>query len=222
MRLLDLFCGAGGAAMGYSRAGFDEIVGIDINPQPNYPFHFVRGDALRPPVRLEDFDLIHASPPCQHYSTATADPSLHPDLVADVRLLLKHYPSVIENVIGAPLRPDVKLCGSMFGLEIRRHRIFELGEWFLFGAETCRRRCLDMEPWEVSGHAGGHRQAWEVNPQKTVRQHKKFRDTAHAKELMGMPWAQTTREVVEAIPPAYTEYIGRQFLDQQARSLPSA
>jgi DNA (cytosine-5)-methyltransferase 1 len=129
MRLLDLFCGAGGAAVGYSQAVFTEIVGVDIEPQPNYPFTFVQGDALEPPVRLEDFDLIHASPPCQRYSRATPHRTRgnHPDLVDPIRRLLvaSGIPYVIENVEFAPLPAAAKVCGSYFGLPIQRHRLFE-------------------------------------------------------------------------------------------------
>jgi site-specific DNA-cytosine methylase len=133
-RLLDLFCGAGGAAMGYSRAGF-EVVGVDIEPQPNYPFEFVQGDALEVlwghgywgvPA---DFDAIHASPPCQHYANVTrwrGDQADHPDLIAPVRDLLEQtgLPYVIENVRTAELRSCFLLCGSHFLLPIRRHRYF--------------------------------------------------------------------------------------------------
>ena len=113
MRLLDLFCGAGGAAMGYHRAGF-EVVGIDIAPQPNYPFEFVQADAMEFP--LDGFDAIHASPPCQAY-TALAT-GKHPRLIEPMRerLASSGVPWVIENVVGAPLRQPVLLCGSMFGL----------------------------------------------------------------------------------------------------------
>jgi len=199
--------------MGYHQAGFDEIVGVDIIPQPNYPFTFIQGDALEPPVRLEDFDLIHASPPCQAYSIATADHSLHPDLVAPTRQLLNGYTFVIENVMGAPIRPDVKLCGSMFNLEIRRHRLFEIEGWFVWGPPDCsRRHNWPNGPWEVNGNAGGHNQGWIVDPDRNAHLHKKYRDLAHARELMEMPWAAHNREVTEATPPAYTKFIGEQFL----------
>ena len=149
-RLLDLFCGAGGAAMGYHRAGF-EVVGVDISPQPNYPFEFYQLDATAlvqdvdnkcwhesqtkttlPGASyacLGNFDAIHASPPCQRYTTLVAQAGTfgdYPDLVEPIREILKAsgLPYVIENVPGAPIE-GVLLCGSMFGLKVIRHRVFE-------------------------------------------------------------------------------------------------
>ena len=127
-RLLDLFCGAGGAAMGYHRAGF-EVVGVDIKPQPHFPFEFHQVDALT--YTLDGFDAYHASPPCQRYSCAVNlhnNRDSHPDLIDIVRNILlktgKHY--VIENVPGSPLINPTQLCGSAFGLRVRRHRLFEI------------------------------------------------------------------------------------------------
>ena len=217
MRLLDLFCGAGGAAMGYHQAGFDDIVGVDIVPQPNYPFEFVLGDALDPMACYggERFDLIHASPPCQAYSTATPSGNSHPELIEPTRRLLESTgrPYVIENVIGAPIRPDLKLCGSMFGLEVQRHRLFEFGEWFIWNPPTCDHKWKDGRPWSVVGNAGG-RKPWHQRTQKSLTHSFKYKDLEHARDLMGMPWVQTTREVTEAIPRAYTKFIGEQFLAQ--------
>jgi len=211
-RLLDLFCCEGGAAMGYQRAGFD-VVGVDITPQRRYPFPMIVADALRPPVRLEDFDAIHASPPCQRYSTATnatGDPDDWPDLVEPVRQMLEDSgrPYVIENVAGAPLRPDLTLCGSMFGARYRRHRVFELGRWTIWGAPTCRhadqRRGGPIV--DVTGNAGGPNQT--PRPGFPIKYH----DADHARHVMGMPWA-SRHGCVEAIPPAYTAFIGAQLLE---------
>ncbi len=204
MRLLDLFCGAGGAAVGYQRAGFDDIVGVDIVPQPNYPFTFIQADALHPPVDLKRFDLVHASPPCQAYSTASANGKEYPDLVAQTQDLVAGSPHVIENVPGAPIEKDLVLCGSMFGMEIRRHRKFELS-WFVWNPPVCSHEWKAGRPWEVAGHPAGR------NRTTTVKHHKYY-DTDHARQLMEMPWAAHWTEVVEAIPPAYTKYIGERFL----------
>lgn len=213
-RLLDLFCGAGGAAVGYHRAGFD-VVGVDLDDRQLevYPFDCVKGDALNPPVDLSQFDAIHASPPCQRYSPATAttgDPSSHPDLVEPVRQLLaaSGLPTIMENVPVAPMRRDVTLCGSSFGLRVRRHRAFECGRWFAWGAPPCRhahqRKAGPVV--DVTGNAGGRNQ--KLRDGFPI----KYMDEAHAREVMGMPWA-TRHGCVEAIPPAYTEWLGEQLLE---------
>jgi DNA (cytosine-5)-methyltransferase 1 len=210
VKLLDLFCGAGGAAMGYHRAGF-EVVGVDIKPQPHFPFRFIQADALRPPVRLEDFDVIHASPPCQFYSTTK---SLHraeyPDLVGRVRDLLRATgrPYVIENVPGAPLLQQASfavtdasraaLCGSSFGLPIWRHRWFE-SNIPLIGV-ACRHDLAPL-PIDVTGTGGpGGR-------------HRKPASLDEARRALGIDW-MTRPELSEAIPPAYTEWIGTQIREQ--------
>ena len=213
MRLLDLFCGAGGAAMGYHQAGFTDIVGVDIVPQSNYPFTFIQGDALEPPVRLEDFDLIHASPPCQRFSTHTPKENkhLHPDFVAATRELLGGKPHVIENVRAAGLAGQIMLCGSMFGMQIQRHRYFETYDLPLMFGQACDHSKWEMDsPYTVTGNADG-----SAYDRRDSGKYIGFRDTAHARDLMEMLWAKTTREVTEAIPPAYTKYIGEQFLAQQ-------
>ena len=118
--LLDLFSGGGGAAMGYHRAGF-EVVGVDIEPQPNYPFEFIREDAMSFP--LEGYDAIHASPPCQRWTrgqNARGQADKHPDLLTPIRQRLQETetPWVIENVPGAPMRDPLMLCGTMFGMKL--------------------------------------------------------------------------------------------------------
>ena len=145
MRLLDLYCGVGGAAVGYHRAGFDEVVGVDIVPQPDYPFELHVGSALDFLVEHgAEFDAIHASPPCQAASGPTRGTNRqrnvtasrkHPQHIPAVRALLAlaGQPSVIENVQGALLRRDLTLCGEMFGLPVLRHRYFELGGWKMAG-----------------------------------------------------------------------------------------
>lgn len=207
-RLLDLFCGAGGAAMGYSRAGF-EVVGVDINPQPNYPFEFIQGDALDPAWvsysdRGEVFDAIHASPPCQRYSSmSNCRPGLsetYPDLVGPVRGLLEAtgLPYVIENVPRSPVRPDLILCGCMFGMRSRRPRWFESN----IG--------LGVAPLHSHGSPA-------FNPQN-VKGRKRIREEFGAgdpdkmwRKDVGVEW-MTRAEGRESIPPAYTEFIGTQLL----------
>ena len=197
-RLLDLFCGAGGSAMGYHRAGF-EVVGVDIKPQPRFPFEFHLGDALEYP--LEGFDAIHASPPCQRYSVlAKAHRNRgrqYPDLLGATRGRLEQTEAiwVLENVPGAPMRVDLVLCGSMFGMRVRRHRWFELSLPISTLPPPCDH---SKRPVVVSGnnHSGGF-------------------TAVEIMEAMEMPWAKTRYEVRQAIPPAYTEWIGHQLLEAQ-------
>jgi len=210
VRLLDLFCGAGGAAVGYHRAGFDEIVGVDIMPQPNYPFEFIQADLTTDdPVDPEFFDLIHASPPCQAFSTATRQPDTHPDLIATTRAMLTEYgmPYVIENVVGAPLRGYLMLCGSMFGLQVQRHRYFEISpDMALWSPGGCVHEWKEGRPWTVSGDMKG-----------TIddRFDHSFKPSlVRIPGLMGLPEGWSAYEYAQSIPPAYTEWIGQQFLAQ--------
>lgn len=227
MKLLDLFCGAGGAAMGYSRAGFDEIVGVDIKPQKNYPFEFVRVDALEYLAEHgQEFDAIHASPPCQGYSIMRNLPWLrdkeYPLLIDPVRELLEATgrPWVIENVMGAHL-PAGWLCGTMFGLSFYRHISFETN-WFWMQPGHAKHEQIikpgrnlgerahdivfspaglatkrSLASWQGNAAQGvgiGHAAGWRV-----------------AAEAMGIDWMKR-EELTQAIPPAYTEYIGRVWL----------
>lgn len=210
MRLLDLFCCEGGAAVGYHRAGFD-VVGVDIEPQPNYPFPMVVADALDPPFDLADFDAIHASPPCQGYSTITPDPDRHPRLIGPVREMLRASgrPYVIENVEGARrhLIEPLKLCGSSFGLPVRRHRYFE-SNVFLWSMP-----CRHPDQGRPVGVYGDHPQDdFEYLRPDGTRRGAKANSVDHAREAMGMPWA-SWNGCREAIPPAYTEWIGAQLVE---------
>lgn len=216
-RLLDLFCGAGGAAMGYYDAGFD-VVGVDIVEQPRYPFEFVQNDALEVLRWLPGTGVraIHASPPCQHYSdTRHLHDREHPDLVADVRTMLRStgLPYVIENVDGAPLdrqasfdRPDsvgVRLCGSSFGLPIWRHRWFESNVPML--GLPCDHASVP-EPLDVTG--GGP--SVQKRTDGVGGRSRKPRTLADARAAMGIDW-MARRELNEAIPPAYTMFLGEQL-----------
>lgn len=198
--MLDLFCGAGGAAMGYYRAGFD-VVGVDIDPMPNYPFEFIQADALT--FEISGFDAVHASPPCQHYSYMSACrdglAAEYPDLVVPTRkrLVSSGLPYVIENVPGSPLVDPIILCGQMFGLELYRHRLFE---------SSVELSVPEHQPHVKPASKAGH---WKPGTVISVAGH--CSPMALAREAMGIDW-MTRDELVEAIPPAYTEFIGEQLI----------
>lgn len=211
-RLLDLFCGAGGAAMGYHRAGFD-VVGVDHRPQPRFPFAFVRADALEYlAVRGREYDVIHASPPCQAYSATRHLPNArgdHQDLVGPMRdlLLATGRPWLIENVPGAPLRPpSVMLCGLSFGLRVFRHRWFESSTLLLVPAHPRHgKRRIGVGGFVcVVGNGGG----WLERRRYVPADH---RNKTAWSLAMGIGW-MTRDELAQSIPPAYTEYLGRQLL----------
>ncbi len=198
---LDLFCCAGGAGMGLFRSGFD-VVGVDIQPRPQYPFRFVQGDATRPPFRLSDFDFIWASPPCQQFSkTKSIHGKEHPDLIATTRDLLAGHPfTVIENVPGAPLRAPVMLCGTMFGLKVIRHRHFECS--FPVLTPECGRH----------GSTNAHR-GYSTGAEFVCVAGNNYRRVEGAK-AMGIDWITSRHELSQAVPPAYSEFIGRAALAQ--------
>lgn len=215
MKLLDLFCGAGGAAVGYHRAGFDEIVGIDIDNQRHYPFEFHQRDVMTVlTAYLREFDMIHASPPCQAYSvTRHSHKKAHPDLLPFVRemLVASGVPYVIENVVGAPMPDAFTLCGSSFGLSayddkseqtlwLKRHRLFEAS--FAVPAVDCQ--CRGKKIGGVYGGGPSNRNpSWKrggYTPPLPVQ-----------KELMGIDW-MPGKPLKQAIPPAYTEHIGKAFI----------
>ena len=203
--------------MGYHRAGF-EVVGVDIKPQPHYPFEFHQYDALTflflaptPHLRRGPFDAVHASPPCQAYSVATAnqDRSVYPDLLADTRRLLEQTgrPWVIENVPGAPMRADYRLCGCMFGLPLlQRARLFETS-WHGFALTY---KCRHVEPaLSVTGQGVGGGNGQRDRLREYLGRNVNSQDERAA---MGIAW-MTREEYTEAIPPAYTEFIGKQLLE---------
>lgn len=204
-RLLDLFCGAGGATRGYQRAGF-YVVGVDIKMQPRYcGDEFIQADAMTFP--LGGYDAIHASPPCQRFSVMRVLPhaKAHPDLIEPIRarLVAVGVPWVIENVPGAPLRNPITLCGSMFGLRsspkryLRRHRLFEMSLAPLI-VPQCQHR---GEAVGVYGHGSA---GWLGQRMRTAK-------ADEARVLMDMEWA-TRDGMSQAIPPAYTEWIGKELL----------
>jgi DNA (cytosine-5)-methyltransferase 1 len=193
--------------MGYHRAGFD-VVGVDIKPQPHYPFDFVQADALTYP--LDGFDAIHASPPCQAYSGATlvhgaAVVASHPRLIQPMRdaLTAAGVPYVIENVARAKAHMvnPLMLCGSMFGLEVRRHRLFEgaVPYWPPFSCDH------SVAAVPVYGHTGAGAN------RNRERERGRTNGIADWRRAMGIDW-MTVNEIAEAIPPAYTEWIGAQLL----------
>lgn len=204
-RLLDLFCCAGGAGMGYYRAGFD-VVGVDIKPQKHYPFEFHQADALEYLAEHgREFDVIHASPPCQRYTraqNAAQNASAHPDLVPAVRdaLIALEKPYIIENVVGAPLINAAVLCGLSFGLKVRRHRLFEASFFFLTPPDQCN----GQDYYVIFGHEVRERRHGEKSGRKNR--------VADGRRAMGIEW-MTRGELSEAIPPAYTEYIGSQLIE---------
>ena len=197
LRIADLYSGAGGSAMGLHRAGF-EVVGFDIEPQPHYPFEFHQQDALT--VDLSEFDAVWASPPCQRYCSMSRNHAGHPDLYGPTRLFLQwaKKPYMIENVIGAPYESGIILCGSMFGLPVRRHRNFETS--FLVLRPQCRHK-EQGRPITVTGYGGGQ-----------PRPHSWKGIKSEWPTYMEMPWA-TPDECTQAIPPAYSEYIGKVLME---------
>lgn len=223
--LLDLFCGAGGASVGYHRAGF-AVVGVDISPQPHYPFTLMLDDALavlRTIIGNGDsgWAAIHASPPCQRYSDLAkrnGNASDHPDLIAPLRELLEltGLPYVIENVEGAPLIDPIRLCATERGLgyagyRLRRHRLFEAN--FPLVSPGCWCHSDPRPVMDVSGGGPSHAPRLDGAGGRT------YKGTAdEAREAMGIPW-MTKAELNEAIPPAFTQIIGPQVLAAVQRAL---
>jgi DNA (cytosine-5)-methyltransferase 1 len=207
VKLLDLFCGVGGASAGYAEAGF-EVHGVDLKHGKRYPFTYMRADVLdvlQDENYLQEFDVIHASPPCQthsitkHLRNAQGKSTSKVDLIPETRaaLIASGKPYIIENVPGSPLIDPIQLCGSSFGLKVRRHRLFE-SNMPLVGS-VCDHKSQGR-PVGVYGSLndqipGGGKTASTIT---------------EARQAMGMEWAIWT-ELVEAIPPAFTKYLGDQI-----------
>lgn len=209
LRVLDLFCGAGGAGTGYARAGFD-LTGVDIAPMPRYPYRFVQADALEyVAAHGHEYDLIHASPPCQaHMTLRHWTKREYPDLVAATRAALKATGKlyVIENVPGAPLENPIMLCGSMFGLRVIRHRLFETSVPIWFPPAAC------SHPRNAVGRRGNEGTREWI----TVTGH--FSGVPKAQQAMGgLDW-MTQHDLSQAIPPAYTHWIAGQIVGEEVRS----
>lgn len=217
--LLDLFCGAGGCAVGYHRAGFD-VVGVDNRPQPRFPFEFVQADALEYVAEHgHKFAAIHASPPCQAHvkglgalNSMRGRPTRHQDLIPQTRRAIERFrkPYVIENVEGAPLLTTIRPCGTTFGLPIRRHRLFE-SNVFLFDARCEHQRFKEKRFYS----SFGQKRAEPVrNTSVVVQVYGNPSNAAKAEwgPAMGIDW-MNWRELAQAIPPAYTRYIGRQLME---------
>lgn len=214
-RLLDLFSGAGGAAVGYHQAGFTEITGVDNRPMPRYPFRFVQADALEflASVKPWEYDLIHASPPCQRWSAATPGERRedHPDMVSPSREMLRRLgtPYVIENVPGAPLQDPLLLCGLMFGLRVFRHRLFETSDFMLQPPHAGHRgRRIGVNGFcTVAG--GGNSGLRDRSQGRNIRRHPE--DGVQGwRDAMGVEW-MSRDELAQAIPPAYTRWLGEQL-----------
>lgn len=217
--LLDLCCKAGGASMGYYQGATDlglqiEITGIDIEPQPNYPFTFIQADAVEYlAMHHHHYTHIHASPPCQMYTNSTAPMRMagkeYRDNLAEIRQLMIQAgkPAIIENVPQAPMAPDVVLRGDMFGLKVIRKRHFELVNWFMMkpGLPTKKGMVKAGDYVSVFGNA---------NLQSGCKRLKGFEDKTILeswKHAMGCHWMKKDRELSEAIPPAYTRYLSHKF-----------
>lgn len=214
-RLLDLFCGVGGAAVGYARAGF-EVVGVDIEPQPDYPFAFVQADALDYLAEhAHEFDAVHASPPCQASSNLTKGTNAgrdYPQLIPATRfgLELTGLPTVLENVAGADMARDLVLCGEMFGLAVLRHRYFEV-----HGFEVHQ----PLHPSHLGRVRGWRHGAYYDGPYVAVYgEGGGKRNVAERQAAMRIDWTSDRKGIAEAIPPAYTHLVGWWLIDAAIRA----
>jgi DNA (cytosine-5)-methyltransferase 1 len=211
VRLLDLCSRAGGASVGYHRAGFTEVVGWDVEQVDDYPFEFVKCDMRAvTPAYVRTFDAVHISPPCQSQTALTKGTNKgrqYPNLIPVAREIARRsgVPTVIENVQGSELRRDLTLCGEMFGLSVIRHRYFEFHNWPGAPAPVHVRH---------RGRVAGYRHgAWYDGPYFAVYGEGGGKGSvAQWQAAMGIDWTADRKHLAEAIPPAYTEFIGRHLL----------
>lgn len=207
MKVLDLFCGAGGSSNGLEHAGFVDITGIDIFTQLEYLYKFIQDDVIRRftafPEQLKEFDFIWASPPCQAYTFASKKSrnlgKIYPDLIKQTREILLRWggPFVIENVTTAPIRKDLILCGEMFKLKVIRHRAFEIHGFKVPQLKHKKHKGTVKQGFyvTVAGHGGDGKASLKV-----------------WQKAMGINWITDKKMLAEAVPPKYAEYIGEQFL----------
>lgn len=221
MIILDTYCKAGGAGEGYANAGFT-VVGVDIQPQKNYPYEFHQSDAVEFINKYgKDFDAIHASPPCQLFTRSTAylrnEGKMYPDLIEPTRLAIYQTgrPGIMENVPQAPVRPDLILRGDLFGLKVIRKRHFELINFFMMNPCFPKLKgsvvngdyvsIYGKGAWKKSGSGKGRRATVPIWRKKTIRETWQY--------AMGINHFMTDVELSESIPPAYTEYIGKYLIE---------
>jgi DNA (cytosine-5)-methyltransferase 1 len=217
LRALDLFCGAGGASMGLHRAGFD-VTGVDINPQPHYPFRFILGDALE--TDLTGYHLVWASPPCQRFTEMQRmhkNWHAHDDLIEPTREKLKAWGGlyIIENVAHAPLKTHLMLCGTMFGLRIAKHRYFEANFSLPILMPPCDHRDI-YDPWHGNGRSAAKMRA----AQGTMW----IPSSGGASRKRG-----ATGDIGNAIPPIYAEFLAShairtmrcEAIDRQSLEVPA-
>lgn len=204
--------------MGYHRAGF-EVVGVDIKPQKHFPFEFYQADAMTYP--LAEFDVIHASPPCQKFSLASVrhikDGKIYPDCLTPIRERLRESgtPWIIENVLGAPMSRMIVLCGLMFDLKVFRHRAFESSMLLFFPDHPSHKGKRIGEGYFSVAGASGRWKSWGK-----VQRNVSKGTIAQWRDAMGIDW-MTGKEIKEAIPPAYTEWIGKQLLKYLKNKCPT-
>ena len=231
MKLLDLFCCCGGISKGFHDSGF-ECTGVDIKDDHQYPYEFIQSDVFDLPLSFfEQFDIIHASPPCQFYiPTNKWRENTYPDLIDKTRQLLLRVgkPFIIENVQGAPVRKDLRLCGEMFGLRVIRHRLFEIHGFTIMQPKHEKHKLSVMNGSAIGVYTGGINPGFWGDKKKQQEFRKKRKDSYYAcvaghggqsysfkledwKKAMGIDWVDNKEHLTQMIPPAYSNYIAKFF-----------